>query len=173
MERVTAEPSYSVPLQSDACDLARQGAEGGWGDAAFRGGFVGGGDTQYDVFLAGSARNIYKKRRPREEVAARIAGNGQIGNGRIGSVGRSRRFMPPSARARFPSLPGDAPPPPTRSRPRLFPPPRSQIRSRNRRLPHGSSQPSRRRPPVIPVPAGSASEQRVQFLNHRSTPGTA
>jgi hypothetical protein len=28
-------------------------------------------------------------------------------------------------------------------------------------------------PPVIPVPAGSASEQQVQFLNHRSTPGTA
>src|SRR5260370_38829763 len=31
----------------------RQGAEGGWGDAAFRGGFVGGGDPQYDVFFAG------------------------------------------------------------------------------------------------------------------------
>jgi hypothetical protein len=79
LERVTAEPSYSVPLQSDACDLARQGAEGGWGDAAFRGGFVGGGDTQYDVFLAGSARNIYKKRRPKEEVAARIGATGRSG----------------------------------------------------------------------------------------------
>jgi hypothetical protein len=173
LERVTAEPSYSVPLQSDACDLARQGAEGGWGGC-------------------GVSRRLRRRRRYairrlpcwlraehlQKEKAERgscctYRGNGQIGNGRIGSVGRSRRFMPPSARARFPSLPGDAPPPPTRSRPRLFPPPRSQIRSRNRRLPHGSSQPSRRRPPVIPVPAGSASEQRVQFLNHRSTPGTA
>ena|SRR5580704_2710420 len=40
---------FYVPSAS----FRRQGAEGGWGDAAFRGGFVGGGDTQYDVFLAG------------------------------------------------------------------------------------------------------------------------